>query len=49
MPFIGYLFFAMGPTGPLFVFGILAIFSCIASFLIPKDTTNINLDTYHEM
>ncbi len=46
MPFVSYYFFLFGNTGPLLASSAFAALSAAAAFFIPRDTTDIELDTY---
>ena len=44
MPILCSWFYALGPTGPFFLFFIVSAISLHANMKIKKDTTNVNMD-----
>ena len=46
MPFLSYQFYKISPTGPFLLIAIITFISFLATSQIPKDTRNIELDTY---
>ena len=49
MPYISNEFFVLGSSGPLLVYAIVAMISCVTAFTIKHDTRNLKLDTYHAL